>query len=71
MVSSATVFDPGMGDGSKDVFNPGMPIAKEAIVPVWLFIIIQLVLFAVFVPVTRKVIISIYKVKLRKKEVEE
>ena len=69
-VTSATVFDPGMGDGSTDVFNP-MPIAKEPILPVALFIIIQLVLIAVFIPVTRKVIISVYKVKLRKKEIEE
>ncbi|MDF2483883.1 MAG: hypothetical protein K0R46_51 [Herbinix sp.] len=66
-VMPATVFDPGMENGgSVDVFNPDVPVAKAAILPVWLFIIIQIVIVAVFIPVTRKVIISLYKAKLRK-----
>ncbi len=69
-VTSATTFDPNMpgGDGSVDVFNPEVPAAKEPILKLWVFIIIQVVIFAAFIPITRKVIISIYKVKLRKKE---
>ncbi len=71
-VMPATVFDPGMENGGAgEVFNPEMPVAKKAILPVWLFIILQLVIVAVFIPVTRKVIISVYKAKLRKKEQEE
>jgi hypothetical protein len=71
-VMPATVFDPGMENGGAgEVFNPEMPIAKAAILPVWLFVILQLVIIAVFIPVTRKVVISVYKAKLRKKEQEE
>jgi hypothetical protein len=71
MVNPAQTVDPGMIDGgSGEVFNPTLPTAKKAIVPLWLFIIIQVVIFAAFVPITRKIIISAYKSKLRKKEEE-
>ncbi|MDF2904821.1 MAG: hypothetical protein K0R34_142 [Herbinix sp.] len=71
-IMPAAVIDPGMVDGGAgEVFNPEMPVAKKAILPVWLFVILQLVIVAVFVPVTRKVLISAYKAKLRKKEQEE
>ena len=71
-VMPATVFDPGMENGGAgEVFNPGMPIAKKPILPVWLFVILQLIIVAVFIPVTRKVVITLYKAKLRKKEQEE
>ncbi len=71
-VMPATVFDPGMGNGEAgEVFNPEMPAAKAAILPVWLFVLLQIVIVAVFIPVTRKVVISGYKAKLRKKEQEE
>jgi hypothetical protein len=71
-VMPADIFDPGMVDGGAgEVFNPEMPVAKAPILPVWLFIILQLVIVAVFIPVTRKVLISVYKAKLRKKEQEE
>lgn len=71
-VMSATVLDPGIGDGgSTDVFNPGVPMAKAAILPVWLFVVMQVVIFAAFVPITRKVVIGVYKAKLRKKEQNE
>lgn len=68
-VMSATTFNPDMpGDGTTDVFNPQVPVAKKAILPVWLFVIIQIVIFAAFVPITRKIVISVYKARLRKKE---
>ncbi len=71
-VMPATVFDPGMENGGAgEVFNPEMPIAKAAILPVWLFVILQIVIVAVFIPVTRKVVINVYKARLRKKEQEE
>ncbi len=70
-VNSAQVFDPGMIDGGMDVFNPTVPVAKKPIVPLWLFIIIEVVLFVIFLPITRKVIISLYRKKLQKKEDEK
>lgn len=70
-VMGAQVFDPGMVDGGVDVFNPTVPVAKKPILPIWLFIIIQVIIFALFIPVTRKVIIGTYKAKLRKKEEEK
>jgi hypothetical protein len=71
-VMPASVIDPGMGNGgSGEVFNPDVPIAKKAIVPIWLFIIIQIVIFAAFIPITRKIIINVYKSKLRKAEQEQ
>ncbi len=68
-IMPANVFDPGMVDGGAgEVFNPEISIAKKAILPVWLFVIIQIVIVAVFIPVTRKIVINVYKAKLRKKE---
>ena len=72
-VMGATVVDPGMpmpGDGG-EVFNPDVVTAKKEIVPIWAFVIIEIVIFILFVPVTRKVIISAYKSKLRKKEQDQ
>jgi len=71
-VMPASVFDPGMVDGGAgEVFNPEVPMAKKAIVPIWLFIIIQIIIFAAFIPITRKIIISVYKAKLHKAEQEK
>lgn len=71
-VMPANVIDPGMNNGDVgEVFNPEMPVAKKAILPVWLFVFLQLIIVAVFIPVTRKVVISVYKAKLRKKEQDE
>lgn len=69
-VFPAQIFDPGMGGydpGLEEVMNPGS-LAKKPILQTWLFIAIQVVVFIVFIPVTRKIIISIYKAKLLKKE---
>lgn len=70
-VNPAQVFDPGMTPGGDvDVFNPILPEPKKAILPVWAFILAEIAIFAIFLPVTRKIIISIYKKRLRNKEEE-
>ena len=67
----AQSWNPDMGgDGGVDVFNPTVPEPKKAILPLWAFIAIQIAILVVFVLVTRKVIINIYKGRLRKKEDE-
>lgn len=72
MVQGVVIMDPGMGEGGNgEVFNPGGVVAKKAIMPIWLFIIIQIILFLLFISITRKAIISVYKSKLRKKEEEK
>lgn len=59
------------GFPSEDVFNPGGAIAKKNILPLWAFILIQCGIFILFVPISRKAIISIYKARLLKKEQEK
>ncbi len=59
-----------MDPNSMGAFNP-MPLAKEPILPVWGFILLEIALAAIFVPVTRKVVITLYKAKLRKLENEQ
>lgn len=69
MVNSPMVWDPGMDQGGyEDVFNPSMPETKKEILPLWMFITIQVAIFILFIPITRKIIISIYRSKLRKQE---
>lgn len=65
-----TMNDGGFGGPVDDVFAPQMPQPKKPILPIWAFILIQVVIFIAFIPITRKIIISIYKMKLRKKEEE-
>lgn len=70
MVNSAQIYDPGMDggmDGGMDVFNP-IPETKKEILKPWMFIVLNVVIFIVFIPVTRAIIIGIYKNKLRRKE---
>ena len=70
-VMGEQVWNPDMnGDGGMEVFNPIVPEIKKAILPTWLFVAIQVVIFLVFLLISRKVIINIYKSKLRKKEEE-
>lgn len=69
-VMGEMAWEPGFDDGGVDVFNPMVPEAKKAILPTWLFIIIQVVIFAAFVPITRKIIITVHRNKLRKKDEE-
>lgn len=47
---------------------PVVPEAKKAILPTWLFIVIQVVVFVVAIVIARKVVINLYKRKLRKQE---
>ncbi len=71
-VMPAAAMDPGMmGDGTTDAMNPAALIGKKEILPIWAFVILQIAIFAIFAPVSRKIIINIYKAKLRKKEEEQ
>ena len=56
------------GDGGMDVFNPVIPEPKKEILPIWAFIAVQIAILIIFIPVSRKAVINIYKSKLRKKE---
>lgn len=70
-VMGEQIWDPGMnGDGGIDVFNPTIPEPKKVILPTWLFVIVQVAIVIIFIPVTRKVIISVYRKRLLKKEDE-
>jgi hypothetical protein len=73
VMDAASMPMPGdMGENpGGEVFNPGGVMPKKNIVPMWAFILIQCAIFVLFVPITRKVIISIYKAKLLKKEQEK
>lgn len=68
MISGEPMMDPGFDPGFEDVFNPNVPEVKKEILPMWLFIVVQIAVFVIFVPISRKVIISIYKAKLQKNE---
>ncbi|MDD3173598.1 MAG: hypothetical protein PHF63_08060 [Herbinix sp.] len=71
-VMGATTIDPGViDDGSGEVLNPDVQTVKAAILPLWAFVILQVAIFILFVPITRKIIISAYRSKLRKKEQEQ
>jgi len=71
-IMPSSSVDSGIPEGGAiDVLNPEAVQAKKDIVPIWLFVIIQIGIFAAFIPITRKVIISIYKAKLRKKDQEK
>lgn len=69
-IMGAQVFDPGMGGEGLEVINPMVPVTKKPILPTWMYIIINVVIFIAFIPITRKIIISVYRKKLRKKEEE-
>ncbi len=69
-VMGAQVWDPSLEDGGIDVFNPVLPEPKKPILKTWVFVVLQVAIFVIFVPVSRKVILSIYKNRLRKKEEE-
>ena len=68
MVMGAQMWEPGFPDDGMDAFNPIIPEPKKAILPTWLFVIVLVVIAVIFIPVSRKVILSIYKSKLRKDE---
>ena len=70
MVMGAQIWEPEYPDDGMDVFNPMVPEPKEAILSIWAFVLVLIVIVVIFVPVSRKVIINIYKSRLRKKEDE-
>ncbi|WP_167958329.1 COG1361 S-layer family protein [Anaerosporobacter faecicola] len=63
-------MDEGIGDMGMEEM-PTVEEAKKAILPTWLFIVLEVVLFVVTIFVSRKVVISLYKKKLRKQEEED
>ncbi|MDF2845834.1 MAG: hypothetical protein K0R00_4260 [Herbinix sp.] len=67
-VSGMTIIDPGPIDPGTGVFNPDEGAAKKEILPLWAFIVAQIVIFLLFIPITRKVIINVYKARLRKQD---
>ena len=71
-VMAAVPVDTGTGkDGAVDVMNPGAVAGKKDILPIWAFVLLQLAIVAIFIPLTRKIIIGLYKSKLRKNEQEQ
>ena len=69
-ISPAATIDTGMDDMSPDVV-PVVPEAKKALLPTWLFVVIQVVVLIVAIFAVRKIVISLYKRKLRKQEEDE
>lgn len=69
-VMGEQIWNPDIDGGGIDVFNPTVPEPKKAILPTWLFILIEAIIFIIFIPISRKAIISIYKSRLRKKDEE-
>ena len=45
-------------------------LAKEPILPLWLFLVIQVGIVIVVIPVTRMIYLSIYKRKMKKEDIE-
>ncbi len=62
---------PDFGEGG--IGDPGVIVdtVKEPILPIWLFVILQIVILAVAIPVTRKTTLGLYRRKLRKQEEAE
>ncbi len=71
-VMPAANIDTGIPDGgSGEVLNPDVTVAKDPILPIWAFVLVQIGIFIIFVPVTRKILISAYRGRLRRKEQEQ
>lgn len=64
-------YVPDMGEGGMPGGGIDVPQAKSPILPIWLFIIIQVAIVAIFIPVSRKVVLQLYRRKLRKQEETE
>ncbi len=50
---------------------PILDAAKTPILPTWAFVILQIVILVIIIPVTRKVKLGLYRRKLRKQEEAE
>lgn len=62
-------FDNNYDDGL-DAYNPDILEPKKAILPIWAFVVLQVVISIIFIPVTRKIIIKIYRSRRLKQEEE-
>lgn len=70
-VMAAAPADGGIGNnGAVDTMNPGAIVGKKDILPIWAFLLVQIAICSIFIPLTRKLIIGLYKSKLRKNEQE-
>ncbi len=69
-VEGAQIWEPGDGMDYDDVFNPDFIEVKEEIIPKWLFIIIQVLVFVIVLVITSKLIVGRHKKKLIKQEDE-
>lgn len=54
-------------NGGGELF-PELPQPKKPLLQVWLFVLIQVAIFVIVVPVTRKVVLVLYRRKLKKQE---
>lgn len=61
-------LDPGFEDPS---MQTGGEVAKEPILPLWMFLCIQAGILVVVIPVTRAICLSIYKKKVKKEDASE
>ena len=61
--------EPGIdGGGEIPVIGGDVVVAKKDIVPLWAFILIQIAIVCVFIPVVRILVIKMHKRKLMKAE---
>lgn len=70
-VMPAAVTAGDTGGAADPAMNPNAVTAKKEILPIWAFVLLQLVIFAIAVPVSRKVTIAVYRKKLQAKEEEQ
>lgn len=64
-VDPMPAFNPGMEDPG---MNPEVPVVKKEIVNIPVFVMIQIVLFLIMIPIGRKVTLGLYKKKLHKED---
>lgn len=57
-------------ENAAEAMNQKKLAVKKAILPLWLFIIIELILFIIFIPISKNIVIKIYKAKRLKDEEE-
>lgn len=68
-VEAVSVPDGNWGE-EPGIIDPGFEVdtPKKAILPVWIFVLLQVGIVIVFVPVSRKVVLALHRRKLRKEE---
>jgi hypothetical protein len=65
-IQGETIIPPG-GEGTGGEIPPAIT-AKAAILPTWAFILIQVAIVVIALPVSRKVVLNLHRKKLRKQE---